>query len=155
LRPRPHILALNKQAQSALWGQGISGDLPIAILRLEREEDIPMARQLLRGHQYLRMKGLRFDLLILNDHPTGYAQNLHDALQTTVRSSGAQPLVDKPGGIFIRRSDMLTEEERILLHAVARVVIVSERGLTGRSVNAPAGGRNAAAAICPARDHAS
>jgi cyclic beta-1,2-glucan synthetase len=128
LRPRPHILALNKQAQSALWGQGISGDLPIVILRLEREEDVPMARQLLRGHQYLRMKGLQFDLVILNDHPTGYAQNLHDALQTTVRSSGAQPLVDKPGGIFIRRSDMLSEEERILLHAVARVVIVSERG---------------------------
>src|SRR6185369_5152279 len=128
LRPRPHVLALNKQAQSALWGQGISGDLPIVILRLEREEDIPMARQLLRAHQYLRMKGLQFDLVILNDHPTGYAQNLQDTLQVTVRTSGAQGLVDKPGGIFIRRSDMLNEEERILLHSVARVVIVSERG---------------------------
>jgi cyclic beta-1,2-glucan synthetase len=128
LRPRPHVLALNKQAQTGLWGQGISGDLPIVILRLEREEDVPMARQLLRAHQYLRMKGLQFDLVILNDHPTGYAQNLHDALHLTVRTSGAQALVDKNGGVFVRRSDTLSEEERILLHAVARVVIVSERG---------------------------
>ncbi len=128
LRPRPHVLALNKLSQSGLWGQGIGGDLPIVILRLEREEDISQARQLLRGHQYLRMKGLQFDLVILNDHPSGYAQGLQDALQVAVRASGAQGLLDKPSGIFIRRSDKLSEGERLLLHAVARAVIVSERG---------------------------
>jgi len=128
LRPRPHVLALNKLPQSGLWSQGISGDLPIVILRLDREEDIQMARQLLRGHLYLRTKGLQFDLVMLNDHPTGYAQSLHDTVQLAVRTSGAQGLIDKPGGVFIRRSDIMPEEERILLHSVARVVIVSERG---------------------------
>jgi cyclic beta-1,2-glucan synthetase len=128
LRPRPHVLALNRLTQSGLWSQGISGDLPIVILRLDREEDIPMARQLLRGHQYLRSKGLQFDLVILNDHPSSYAQSLQDSLQVAVRISGAQALIDKPGGVFVRRSDIMPEEERILLHAVARVVIVSERG---------------------------
>jgi cyclic beta-1,2-glucan synthetase len=128
LRPRPHVLALNKLTQSGLWPHGISGDLPIVILRLEREEDVAMARQLLRAHQYLRYKGLQFDLVILNDHPTGYAQSLQDSLQLAVRTSGAQALLDTRGGIFIRRSDMMPEPERILLHAVARVVIVSERG---------------------------
>jgi cyclic beta-1,2-glucan synthetase len=128
LRPRPHVLALSKLTQSGLWSQGISGDFPIVILRLDREEDVQMARQLLRGHQYLRSKGLQFDLVILNDHPTGYAQPLHDTLQLAVRTSGAQGLLDKPGGVFVRRSDIMPEEERILLHSVARVVIVSERG---------------------------
>ncbi|HMG74377.1 MAG TPA: glucoamylase family protein [Pyrinomonadaceae bacterium] len=128
LRPRPHVLALNKLSQSGLWSEGISGDYPIVILRLDREEDIPMARQLMRGHQYLRSKGLQFDLVILNDHPTDYAQSLHDTLQLAVLTSGAQGLIDKPGGVFIRRSDIMPEEERILLHSVARVVIVSERG---------------------------
>ena len=128
LRPRPHVLALNTLPQSGLWSQGISGDLPIVILRLDREEDIQMARQLLRAHQYLRSKGLQFDLVILNDRPTSYADNLQDSLETAVRTSGAQGLLDKPGGVFVRRSDGMPEEERILLHSVARVVIVSERG---------------------------
>src|SRR6266446_6779789 len=128
LRPGPHVLALNKLTQSGLWAHGISGDLPIVILRLDRDEDVSMARQLLRGHQYLRSKALQFDLVILNDHPTDYLQSLQDALQMAVRTSGAQALLDQPGGIFIRRSDTMQEEERILLHAVARVVIVSERG---------------------------
>ncbi len=128
LRPRPHVLALNKLTQSGLWPHGISGDLPIVILRLEREEDVPMMRQLLRAHQYLRSKGLQFDLVIMNDHPTGYAQALQDSLHASVRTAGAHGLLDKSGGVFIRRSDTLPEDERILLHAVARVVIVSERG---------------------------
>jgi len=128
LRPSPHVLALNKLTQAGLWPHGIGGDIPIVILRLDREEDVSMARQLLRAHQYLRSKGLQFDLVILNDHPTDYAQSLQDALQIAVRTSGAHALLDKPGGVFIRRSDMMPEEERILLHAVARVVIVSERG---------------------------
>src|SRR5262249_6752733 len=108
--------------------QGISGDIPIVILRLDREEDMQMARQILRAHQYLRSKGLKFDLVILNDHPSSYAQELQDSLQLAVRTSGALTLLDKPGGVFVRRSDIMPEEERILLHAVARVVIVSERG---------------------------
>ncbi|HVS20296.1 MAG TPA: glucoamylase family protein, partial [Pyrinomonadaceae bacterium] len=118
LRPRPHVLALNRLTQSGLWSHGISGDLPIVILRLDREEDIAMARQLLRAHQYLRSKGLQFDLVILNDHPTSYAQELQDALTMAVRTFGAQGLLDKPGGVFIRRSDVMPEEERILLHSV-------------------------------------
>jgi len=128
LRPRPHVLALSTLTQSGLWTQGISGDLPIVILRLDREEDVPMARQLLRGHQYLRSKGLQFDLVILNDHPSGYAESVQDQLQTAVRTSGALGMLDKPGGIFVRRSDIMSDDVRILLHSVARVVIVSERG---------------------------
>jgi len=139
LRPTPHVLALNRLSQSRLWAHGISGDLPLVILRLEREEDVPMAKQLLRAQQYLRSKGLQFDLLILNDHPTGYAQSLQDSLQLAARTSGAQALIDKSGGVFIRRSDQLPEDERILLHAVARLVIVSERGsLEDQLVRRPA-----------------
>jgi cyclic beta-1,2-glucan synthetase len=139
LRPRPHVLALNKLTQAGLWPHGISGDIPIVIVRIDREEDVSMARQLLRAHQYLRSKGLQFDLVILNDHPTNYAQTLQDALQIAVRASGAHALADQPGGVFVRRSDMMSEEERILMHAVARVVIVSERGsLDDQLVRRPA-----------------
>src|SRR5713226_2057568 len=128
LRPGPHVLALNKLTQSGLWAHGISGDLPIVIMRLSLEEDVAMVKQILRGHQYLRSKGLQFDLVIFNDHPTGYLEGVQDALEVAIRTSGAQALLDKPGGVFLRRSDNVPEDERILLHAVARVVVVTERG---------------------------
>ena len=128
LRPRPRVLAMNTRDQSGLWPYGISGDLPITLVRIGVEEDLNIVRQLLRCHEYLRLKGLAFDLVILNDHPPSYIQSLQDELQRMVRMSGSQALVDKPGGVFIRRADLMPEADRILLHAVARVVIVADRG---------------------------
>ncbi|MGH9967775.1 MAG: GH36-type glycosyl hydrolase domain-containing protein [Pyrinomonadaceae bacterium] len=128
LRPRPHVLALNTKAQSSLWPYAISGDVPILLVRINRMEDLPMVRQILRGHEYLHYRGLKIDCVILNDHPGGYAQALQKELETLVRTSGLQGLQDKPGGVFLRRADIMPEADRILLHAVARVVIVTERG---------------------------
>jgi cyclic beta-1,2-glucan synthetase len=36
--------------------------------------------------------------------------------------------MNKPGGVFLRRADLMPEADRILLHTVARVVLVTERG---------------------------
>jgi cyclic beta-1,2-glucan synthetase len=128
LRPRSHVLALNSKTQAGLWVYGISGDLPIVLARINESEDLNVVRQLLHGHGYLRLKGLAIDLVILNDHPPSYAQALQEELQSLVRSSSAQALQDKPGGVYLRRSDLMPDADRILLHAVARVVIVAERG---------------------------
>ena len=45
LRPRPHVLALNTKAQSSLWAYGISGDLPILVVRIDKAEDLPTVRE--------------------------------------------------------------------------------------------------------------
>jgi cyclic beta-1,2-glucan synthetase len=128
LRPTPYVLALNTKAQSSLWAHGISGDLPIVVVRVNKAADIPTVKKLVRGHEYLHYKGLRSDLVILNDTPTNYLEPLHKELETIVRTGGLQGLQDKPGGIFLRRADHLPDADRILLHAVARAVIVADRG---------------------------
>lgn len=128
LRPQPKVLALNTKAQSDLWVYGISGDTPIVVVRINRAEDLPQVRQLLNAHEYLRLKGLMFDLVILNDHPPSYIQSLQDELLLLVRTSGESHLLDKNGGIFLKRADQMPEADRILLHTVARAVIVTERG---------------------------
>jgi cyclic beta-1,2-glucan synthetase len=128
LRPRPHVLALNTQGQSSLWPYGISGDLPIVLVRIGQAEELDMVRQILRAHEYLRLKGLSFDLVILNDRPLTYAQELNEELQALIRKTGSQALLDKPGGVYLRRTDIMPEADRILLHTIARVVIVTDRG---------------------------
>ena len=142
LRPRPHVLALNTKAQSSLWAHGISGDLPIVVVRIEKTADLQTVRKVVRGHEYLHFKGLKVDLVILNDSPDSYQQLLHRELETMIRTGGLQSLQDKSGGIYLRQSDQMSEADRILLHAVARAVIVTERGnledqLVRSSVEAP------------------
>ncbi|MBA3320318.1 MAG: hypothetical protein H0T45_02585, partial [Pyrinomonadaceae bacterium] len=128
LRPSSHTLSLNTETQANLWPYGIGGDTPIVLVRISEAQDLQTVRQLLRGHEYLRLKGLAIDLVILNDHPPSYAQSLQEEIQLLIRASGSQALVDQTGGVFLRRTDIIPEADRILLHAVARVVIVTERG---------------------------
>ncbi|HSS22182.1 MAG TPA: glucoamylase family protein [Pyrinomonadaceae bacterium] len=137
LRPRPHVLGLNTLAQSSLWQYGISGDLPILVVRIDKAADLPTVRKLVRGHEYLHYRGLKIDLVILNDNPTTYLGLLQKELETLIRTSGLASLQDKPGGAYLRRSDQIPEADRILLHAVARAVIVCERGLLEDQLERP------------------
>ena len=73
LRAAPQVLARNRGGPSGLWAYGISGDLPIALVRIETEEDLGLARQLVRAHEYWYRKGISADLVILNAQGTSYA----------------------------------------------------------------------------------
>ena len=67
LRPSADTLKRNRSGAAALWPYGISGDLPIILVRIDEPEDRDIVRQLLRAHEYWRMKGLSVDLVILNE----------------------------------------------------------------------------------------
>jgi cyclic beta-1,2-glucan synthetase len=129
LRPRPRILKLNRGTQKDLWKYGIGGDLPLMIVRVSEGKDARSGiRQMLRGHAYLHGKKLLFDLLILNDQPSSYEQSFGEDLQAMIRSGGMQTKMDTPGGIFLRRTDIMSEADRITLHTAARVTFVTSRG---------------------------
>ena len=87
LRAAPQELAKNRGGQSGLWAYGISGDLPIALVRIETEEEREVARQLLRAHEYWYRKGIAADLVILNAQGTSYAPGLQESLEAMVRAS--------------------------------------------------------------------
>ena len=90
--------------------------------------EVPLIVELLKAHEYLRLKGLAFDLVILNEHPASYLQELQHLLQQLVDTSPAQPWIDKPGGVFLRRSDLMPQEDQLLLRAAARAVMDAAQG---------------------------
>ena len=131
LRPSSDTILRGAGAQPGLWPMAISGDLPIVLLRIADIEDIDLARQLLRAHEYWRMKQLAVDLVILNERASSYVQDLQIALESLVRTSQSSlpDLVERQRGRgFVLRADLLSPESRALLASVARVVLVGQRG---------------------------
>ncbi|MCC6241049.1 MAG: cyclic beta 1-2 glucan synthetase [Phycisphaerales bacterium] len=127
-------LIKNRNGQPGLWGYGISGDLPIVLLRIADQEKIDLVRQVIQAHSYWRMKGLTTDLVIWNDDSSVYRQALYDQIMGLIASSSDANLIDKPGGIFVRRGEQLSGEDRILLQTVARVVIADSGGTLAEQV---------------------
>jgi cyclic beta-1,2-glucan synthetase len=113
---------------SGLWSIGISGDLPIMLVRVEELEHAPLVRQALLAHQYWSHKGLVSDLVILNTRPSGYADELDDRLRLLVRTGHALQMLDKPGGVFLRRVDQMHPDVHNLLLSVARATLDGDGG---------------------------
>jgi len=131
MRPSPETIRQGAGPQPGLWPLGISGDLPIALLRIADTENLTIVRQLLRAHEYWRMKQLAVDLVILNERATSYVQDLQTFLETQVRASQLPPQVGetgRPGRVFIVRADLIAPEACALLASAARVVLVAQRG---------------------------
>ncbi len=131
LRPSSDTILRGAGGQPGLWSMGISGDLPIVLLRIADIENLDIARQLLQAHEYWRMKQFAVDLVILNERASSYVQDLQIALETQVRASQLPPPVgaqQQQGRVFVLRADLISPESRALLPAVARVVLVGQRG---------------------------
>jgi cyclic beta-1,2-glucan synthetase len=124
----PDDIGRNVLGQPNLWRHGISGDLPILLVHVADLASIPLVRQLLRAQEYWRVKGLRADLVILNDHPADYLDEVQSQLGNLVREPRWGGWLDKPGGMFLLRSDGLPEGDCRLLSAVARVVLRGDLG---------------------------
>jgi cyclic beta-1,2-glucan synthetase len=131
LRPSAGLLASNEQGAPGLWAHGISGDLPIVLVRIDEAQDLDIVRQLLRAHEYWRLKLLDVDLVILNEQGTTYAQDLQESLETLVRTSQSILVHEHQpghGGVYVLRGDRLSIDDRTLLQAAARAVLLSRRG---------------------------
>jgi cellobiose phosphorylase len=128
LRAEPATLARNRRGQNGLWGLSVSGDLPIVLVQIADAANIELVRQLVQAHAYWRMKGLAVDLLIWNEDRAGYRQHLQDLVMGLVAAGLEAALLDKPGGIYVRPAHQVSSEDRVLVQALARVVLSDDKG---------------------------
>ncbi len=128
-RAPAEVRAANTQGQSGLWRHGLSGDLPILLVRVGgRADDVALVHQVLLAQEYWRLKGLPADAVILNEDPTTYLDELQAQLVSLLDQGPWRAWLHRPGGAHLLRRDHLTEADSTLLDAVARVVLRSERG---------------------------
>lgn len=123
-RAAPSILINNHRQQSGLWGYSISGDLPIVLLKIESQGNMQMVVQMIQAHAYWHLKGLMVDLVIWNEEHNGYRQIFQNEIDALIPVE----FKDRPGGIFIRAADQISNEDRILFQSVARIIISDSGG---------------------------
>ena len=148
-RADPVILINNRRQQSGLWGYSISGDLPIVLLKVESQDNIQMVKQMIQAHAYWHLKGLLVDLVIWNEEPSGYRQVFQNEIEALVPVE----FKDRPGGIFVRASDQISNDDRILFQTVARINISDSGGILADHVNRKSLIKAAMPYITPTQSH--
>src|SRR3989304_3310224 len=122
-RSAPSVIARSQLGQSGLWRFGVSGDLPIILIRIGDLSRIELLKQVLQAHAYWRVRGVIADLVIVNEDFSGYRAVLQDQIMGLINSGPEAQIIDKPGWVFVRRAAELSEEDRGLFQTVARIVL--------------------------------
>jgi cyclic beta-1,2-glucan synthetase len=128
MRSEPERLSANSKGQPALWAYGISGDFPILLLKVHGQDDITLVHDLLLAHAYWRKRRLKIDLVIINEQGVDYGQELNNQIYRLISRMKSDAWLNSRGGIFLLLADRLSERDRDLIEASARVVLDGKKG---------------------------
>ena len=115
-------------SQSKLWKYGISGDIPIILVKIQDLNDMYVVQDILKAHEFYRSKNIQLDLIILNEEEFSYDQYINDEIENAILNKQMQFLKNKPGGIFVINANQIEKEDLDLLEFKANVVLDASLG---------------------------
>ncbi len=108
-------------AQPHLWSMGLSGDLPIVLVRVLDEARTTLLPTIIRAHQWWRRRGLRADLVFLQEGVSGYQEPIRELLFAALRDANVPEGLGGQGGVHLLATDRIGALERRALEATARM----------------------------------
>lgn len=135
LRANSAVIKSNFKGQSGLWSHSISGDLPIVLLQIFDLENLGLVKQMIKAHGYWQLKGLKVDLVIWNEDHGSYRHELQDQILGMI--SNVNILTGHvPGTIYVKSTDQISSEDRILFESVAKIIINDSQGSLSEQISA-------------------
>lgn len=114
----------NRSGRAALWSHGISGDLPIVLVRIQGVGDNALIRDVTMGHDFSCRRGLGFDLVMFDERGAASARRLAKKLQA---GSDAE-MQGKSGAIFVLSAATASDDHMASIAAAARIVLLGGGG---------------------------
>ena len=123
--PLKRIINKNKKVISAyvseLWEYGISGDLPILLVKVKDISDIEILKQVINVYEYLRVKNINIDLVIVDEEQHSYENYTREGIINIILNKNMGYLQNIRSGIFVLNN--LSKEEIQVLEFRANLVL--------------------------------
>ena len=112
--------------QADLWKYGISGDLPILLVKIKDINDINTIKEVLKAYEFLKVKNIKIDLVILDEEENIYEKYVGEAIINEVLGMQLAYMQNVNGGIFILNSNEIEDVNLLLFRA--NLVIEASKG---------------------------
>lgn len=117
------IVTMNQGSQEDLWGFGISGDFPFLLCLVKDVADTTGLQKIIEAHEYYRMRGFVFDLVILNMGEGSYERPSAQVINELIASSHLRNMQNVNGGVFCIEGYQKEITELSCLYAYAASII--------------------------------
>ena len=121
-------LPKEKYYQSELWKYGISGDLPILLVKIKDVNDNYVLKEMLKAYEYLRTKNIETELVILDEEKHSYENYVKEEIETSILNNHLGYLKNIRGGIFHISKDEVNKQDIDLIEFLSTVIIDSAKG---------------------------
>ena len=119
-----------KYPQSELWKYGISGDLPIILVKMKQINDVYVLEDILKAYEYYRAKNIEVDLVILDEEINSYEKYVKEGIINQILNKNLSYMQNVRGGIFL-----LEDVEDInLFEYRASLVLDAQKGHLARQL---------------------
>ena len=125
-----NLIKLDKQVykQSDLWKYGISGDLPIILVKIKDVNDDYVIKETLKAYEFFRTKNIQTELVILDEEKHSYENYVKEDIEGAILNSHMGYLKNIKGGIFTLSKNEIDKKDIKLLEFVATIIINSAKG---------------------------
>ena len=121
-------LDINRNMEiNSLWKFGISGDLPIIVVKAKGLNDIDNVQEVLECYMYYRIKNIFIDLIILNEESNVYERFVRDAIDGIILDKQINYLKNINSGIFLLNSNEIEKEDLDVIEFKAKIIIDSSK----------------------------
>ncbi len=117
---------------SELWKYGISGDLPILLVKIKDVSDIGVVKDAIKAYEYFRVKNIKIDLVILNEEKKSYENYLYDEIQNAILDRNLSYMQNINGGIFVISN--VDKTSRHIIEYRANLLINAHLGSIARQI---------------------
>ena len=111
-----------------LWKYGISGDLPILLIKIRNSNEIEILEEILKAYKFFKLKNIDIDLVIENLEQNSYEKYLKSDIQNIILNANMGYMQNIRNGIFV------IEEENETIEFYAKLVIDAKKGAISRQL---------------------
>ena len=128
-------LPKQKYKQSELWKYGISGDIPIILVKIKSINDIDVIKEILKAYEFCQVKKVEVELVIINEEKYSYENYIREEIENVISNEQMTYLKNIRGGIFELNKNEITKSDLELLEFVSSITINSEKGTLENAIN--------------------
>lgn len=121
-------LPKEEYAQKELWKYGISGDIPIILVKIKDVNDGYVAKEVLKTYEYLKTKNIEVETVFLDEEKYSYENYVREEIENSILNNNLGYLRNIRGGIFTISKSEISKKDMQLLEFVATVTIDSTKG---------------------------
>jgi len=115
--------------QDELWSYGLSGDLPILLLRMDERSPVALLETLVGALGFWRQRGFLIDLVVLRIGEAGYDEPLRERVMRVLRESDSLGQLGRDGGVHLISLSPAATRARTALEDAASLVLETDSDL--------------------------